>query len=51
MVFGAVFALCDNPFIWIGETELAFTENVEERYKAYGWHTLRVTAGVLCDGV
>lgn len=25
-----------------GSTDLAFTENVEDRFKAYGWHTIEV---------
>lgn len=32
----------DNHISIDGETELAFTEDVELRFKAYGWHTQRV---------
>lgn len=32
----------DNNISIAGRTDLAFTENVEERYKSYGFHTLRV---------
>ncbi|MGX6448536.1 transketolase family protein [Patulibacter sp. S7RM1-6] len=33
----------DNDISLDGPTEMAFTEDVEKRYQAYGWQTLRVT--------
>ena len=35
----------DNRITIEGDTELAFTENVEQRFEAYGWHTQRVEDG------
>ena len=35
----------DNDITIDGSTELAFTEDVVGRYKAYGWHTLEVEDG------
>ncbi|ODV80954.1 transketolase [Suhomyces tanzawaensis NRRL Y-17324] len=35
----------DNRISIDGSTEVAFTENVVERYKAYGWHVLEVPHG------
>ncbi len=35
----------DNHITIEGETTLAFTENVQMRFKAYGWHTLTVEDG------
>lgn len=32
----------DNKITIEGTTDIAFTENVEERFKAYGWQVLRV---------
>jgi len=32
----------DNHISIEGDTELAFSEDVEARYRAYGWHTLHV---------
>ena len=32
----------DNKITIEGGTDLAFTENVQERFDAYGWHTLKV---------
>ena len=35
-----------NPDISIdGDTAVAFTEDVEKRFQAYGWHTLHVDNG------
>lgn len=35
----------DNNITIDGSTELSFTENVLQRYEAYGWHTQTVTDG------
>jgi transketolase len=35
----------DNQISLAGTTSLAFTENVEERFEAYGWQVLRVADG------
>ncbi len=35
----------DNKISIEGGTELAFTENVAARFKAYGWHVVRVNDG------
>lgn len=35
----------DNKISIDGSTDIAFTENVVERYQAYGWHVLEVTHG------
>jgi len=35
----------DNSVSLAGSTALAFTENIEMRFKAYGWHTQRVKDG------
>lgn len=35
----------DNKISIEGGTDLAFTENVAARFKAYGWHVLRVNDG------
>jgi len=35
----------DNSVSLAGSTALAFTENIETRFKAYGWHTQRVKDG------
>ncbi len=35
----------DNDITIEGSTELAFTENVVQRYQAYGWHTVEVADG------
>lgn len=35
----------DNKISLDGPTSLAFTENVQERFKAYDWHTLTVEDG------
>lgn len=32
----------DNSITIEGETNLAFTEDVEARFKAYGWHTVKI---------
>jgi transketolase len=43
---GKLTVLYDSNNITIeGSTDIAFTENVAERYKAYGWHVLRVEDG------
>lgn len=42
---GKLIVLYDDNHITIeGETELAFTENVDERYRAYGWHVQRLAS-------
>ncbi len=33
----------DNEITIDGKTDISFTEDVEERFEAYGWHTLRVS--------
>ncbi len=37
-----IFFFDDNKITIDGSTDIAFTENVEARYQAYGWHTLRI---------
>jgi transketolase len=32
----------DNGITIEGKTDLAFSENVEQRFNAYGWHTIRI---------
>ncbi|NQT25056.1 transketolase [candidate division KSB1 bacterium] len=32
----------DNQITIEGSTELAFSENVQDRFNAYGWHTVRI---------
>ncbi|MGE0488029.1 MAG: transketolase [Vulcanimicrobiota bacterium] len=40
---GKLVVLWDDNHITIeGDTELAFSENVDDRYRAYGWHVQRV---------
>ncbi len=46
MHLGKIIYLYDDNHISIeGDTELAFTENVERRFQAYGWQVLRVADG------
>ncbi|MCA9553167.1 MAG: transketolase [Myxococcales bacterium] len=40
-----VFVYDDNHITIDGKTDIAFSEDVEKRYQAYGWHTLRVADG------
>lgn len=43
MGLGKLIYLYDDNRITIeGGTDIAFTENVQQRFEAYGWHTLRV---------
>ncbi len=35
----------DNKITLDGETSMTFTEDVDERFRSYGWHTLRVEDG------
>ena len=43
---GKLIYLYDDNHITIeGDTDIAFTENVADRFKAYGWHVLRVPDG------
>eukprot|EP01125_Pyxidicula_operculata_P021942 TRINITY_DN8778_c0_g1_i1.p1 TRINITY_DN8778_c0_g1~~TRINITY_DN8778_c0_g1_i1.p1 ORF type:complete len:713 (-),score=182.52 TRINITY_DN8778_c0_g1_i1:58-2091(-) len=35
----------DNKITIDGNTDLSFTENVNQRYESYGWHTITVTDG------
>lgn len=35
----------DNKISIDGSTDVAFTENVIERYQAYGWHTIEIAHG------
>jgi transketolase len=41
----------DNGMTLSGETRLCFTENVGQRFEAYGWHVARVEDGNDTDGV
>ena len=41
----------DNGITIDGHTHLAFSENVVERFEAYGWNTVRVTDGNDLDGM
>ncbi len=41
----------DNHVTIEGFTDLAFTENVPQRFEAYGWHTLRVEDGNNLDEI
>jgi transketolase len=41
----------DNKITIEGSTELAFTEDVEARFRAYGWHTERVADGNDLDAI
>ena len=46
MHLGKIIYLYDDNHISIeGDTELAFTENVERRFQAYGWQVFRVADG------
>lgn len=40
-----IFLYDDNQITLDGETSMTFTEDVEARFRAYGWHTLRVEDG------
>ncbi len=40
-----VFLYDDNKITLDGETSMTFTEDVEARFKSYGWNTLRVEDG------
>ncbi|KAG8969237.1 Transketolase [Tulasnella sp. 419] len=43
---GKLIAIYDDNHISIdGDTNVAFTEDVEKRFEAYGWHVLRVNDG------
>jgi transketolase len=43
---GKLICLYDDNLVTIeGGTELAFTENVAQRFKAFGWHVLRIRDG------
>jgi transketolase len=49
---GKLIYLYDDNHISIdGSTELAFTEDREERFKAYGWHVLHVVDGNDVDAI
>ncbi len=41
----------DNNITIDGSTDLTFTENREERFKAYGWHTIQVKDGNNVDEI
>lgn len=41
----------DNKITIEGETDLAFSENVDERYRAYGWHVQRLDSPNDLDAV
>ncbi|HPC05765.1 MAG TPA: transketolase, partial [Anaerolineaceae bacterium] len=41
----------DNKITIDGSTDLAFTEDREKRFQAYGWHTLRVNDGNNVDEI
>jgi transketolase (EC 2.2.1.1) len=40
-----IYLYADNHISLEGGTDIAFTENVQERFEAYGWHVLRVPDG------
>jgi transketolase len=40
-----VYLYDDNHISLEGPTDVAFTENVQRRFEAYGWHVLRVSDG------
>ncbi|MBO6061336.1 MAG: transketolase, partial [Clostridia bacterium] len=49
---GRLIALYDSNRITIeGSTDLAFTENVRQRFEAYGWQVLEVASGEDTDSV
>jgi transketolase len=49
---GKLIYLYDDNHISIeGDTSITFTENVEERFKAYGWHVQRVADGNDVDAI
>ena len=41
----------DNKISIEGSTDIAFTENVDQRFQAYGWHVLRVEDGNDLDAI
>ncbi len=41
----------DNHITIEGSTDLAFSEDVLARFRAYGWHTDRVEVGTYLDGI
>src|SRR5690606_3261152 len=41
----------DNSITIDGRTDLAFSEDVEARFRAYGWHVLRVNDGNDLDAI
>ena len=41
----------DNDISIEGSTDIAFTENVSQRFQAYGWHVVGPVDGVDIDGV
>lgn len=46
LALGRLIVLYDDNLVQIdGSTNLAFTENVLQRFEAYGWHTLEVADG------
>src|SRR5262249_47312367 len=46
LALGKLIYLYDNNHISLeGETDLAFTESVQRRFEAYGWHVLSVPDG------
>jgi transketolase len=46
-----VYLYDDNHISIEGSTDLAFTEDVEARFRAYGWHVQRVTDGNDIDAI
>jgi transketolase len=49
---GKLIYLYDDNHISIeGDTAITFTENVEDRFKAYGWHVQRVSDGNDLDAI
>lgn len=49
---GKLIFLCDDNDIQIeGSTDLAFTEQVDGRFRAYGWHVQRVADGTNLDAI
>jgi len=41
----------DNDISIEGDTDISFTENVAQRFQAYGWHVVGPIEGIDCDAV
>lgn len=46
-----IYLFDDNHITIDGDTDLAFTEDVQARFESYGWHTLRVADGNDVDAI